>query len=126
MLDASHSITQHHTELGHNFAMERIYNRIVEARLASGKAITQDAMAADYGVHQTTVHKWAAGKGDPKPALIRQIAIMEGLCIEWLSIGREPMYPMAPDIAALADLLTKASDADKAEIRRFAEFLSRG
>lgn len=99
-----------------------IYDRIVEVRREHGKPVTQPAIAKDLGIHQTAVHKWFAGKGDPAPRHVYQVALDEKVCVDWLFTGRPPKYPTKPDILTLIEKLNELPENDREEILRFAAF----
>lgn len=100
-----------------------IYGRYVEVREERGKPTTQHAVAADLGVHQTAVHKWESGKGNPKPAHIYKMAENEGVCPNWLMAGVGPKYPVTPDVQALFDELNSMTVEDRARALKIARAL---
>lgn len=78
----------------HDVEMDNsIWQRIQEARADVGLKTTQTAIAHDLGLSQSSVQKWAAGKG---LRLTHALEIAEkcGVCVEWLYTGRGPKHPI--------------------------------
>ena len=94
-----------------------MFDRLKEARLESGKSVTQRGIADDYGINQSAVAKWKKG-GGARPEHIDLMAIEENVCVEWLRIGREPKRPLHPDTVKVLEKLDSVGDDRRRDILR--------
>lgn len=64
--------------------------RIRQARAACG--LSQDKLAVRVGVRRSAVAQWESPEGtSPNVAHLAQVAVVTGVCFEWLATGRGPV-----------------------------------
>ncbi len=98
-------------EVAHDEKEETIHDRILIARDANGKSNTQQAIADDYGVDQSSVSKWLHGIREPSKALLTLISEKEGCDLIWLWTGLELSPATQKLIAMMKDAPESKQDA---------------
>ena len=105
-------------------AASQFYARLEQALTRKlGVKPTQQQIATKLGIRQSAVSYWKT-QGPPSMELLMHLADWSGACLEWLAMGRGPMYPDAargdPFLETVCEILASLPVAEK---MRFLEYL---
>ena len=100
---------------------EARWGRISEA-MARAEIKSQRALARRLGIEGPSVNGWAQGKHLPEMRHMLKLANWSSMCVEYLWTGREPKYPLDPDLREMVATFESLPAERRAEILRFARF----
>lgn len=100
----------------------RFQHRLKEARESAGFR-SQQALASAFGVAQSTVGGWEAGKREPDLETLKRLAVFLNVSLDWITgLADENKKPAGPvklslDAIAVAQAYDAADDEQRAVVR---------
>lgn len=91
----------HHGRVGKRSESEpsEFWSRLTEAWKPKGLATSQNGVATKLNMSQGSTRRWYVGEGYPETEVLREIAELGGVTIDWLLNGTLPKSPIGKTTA---------------------------